>query len=78
VAIVVLVFCHLLVICEGCCVFPGGAPKATLVNCLCHCVTSLAVGSCGALGKLGFGLLISRQTMKWWSTQRGRSVSAST
>jgi hypothetical protein len=24
------------VACEGSCAFPGGAPKATLVNCLCH------------------------------------------
>jgi hypothetical protein len=57
---VVLVLGHLPVICEGCCAFPGGAPKATLVNCSCHWVTSLAVGSCGALGELGFRLPISR------------------
>jgi hypothetical protein len=49
-----LILVHLPVICEGCCVFPSGAPKATLVNCLCHWVTSLVVGSCGALGELGF------------------------
>jgi hypothetical protein len=36
VARVVLVLGHLPVICEGCCAFPGGAPKATLVNCSCH------------------------------------------
>jgi hypothetical protein len=57
---------------------PGGAPKATLVNSSCHCVTSLAVDSCGALGELAFGLPISRRTMKWWSTQRGRSMPANT
>ena len=22
--------------CKGCCAFPGGAPKATLVDCVCH------------------------------------------
>jgi hypothetical protein len=69
---------HLPVICEGCCAFPGGALKATLVNCSCYWVTSLVVGSCGALGELGFGLPISRRTTKLWSTQRGRSVPAST
>jgi hypothetical protein len=78
VARVVLVLGHLPVICEGCCVFSSGASKATLVNCSCHLVTSLAVGSCGALEELDFGLPISRRTTKWWSTQRGRSVPAST
>jgi hypothetical protein len=78
VARVVLVLGHLPVICEGCCVFPGEAPKTTLVNCSCHWVTSLAVGCCGALGELDFGLPISRRTTKWWSTQRERSVLAST
>jgi hypothetical protein len=78
VARVVLVLGHLPVICEGCCAFPGETPKATLVNCSCHWVTSLVVGSCGALGELGFGLPISRRTMKWWSTQQGCSVPAST
>jgi hypothetical protein len=43
VARVVLVLGHLPVICEGCCAFPGGAPKATLVNCSCHLATSLVV-----------------------------------
>jgi hypothetical protein len=57
---------------------PGGAPKATLVNCSCHWVTSLAVDSYSALGELGFGLPISHRTMKWWSTQWGHSVLAST
>jgi hypothetical protein len=56
---VVLVLSHLPVICEGYYVFPGGAPKATLVNCSYHWATSLAVGSCSALGELGFGLSIS-------------------
>jgi hypothetical protein len=31
-----IVLGHLPVICEGCCAFPGGAPKATLVNSSCH------------------------------------------
>jgi hypothetical protein len=78
VARVVLVLGHLPVFCEGCCAFPGGAPKATLVNCSCHWVTSLTVGSYGALGELGFGLPISHRTTKWWSTQRGCSMPAST
>jgi hypothetical protein len=71
VARVVLVLGHLLMICEGCCAFPGGAPKATLVNCSCHWATSFAVGSCGALGELGFGLPISHWTTRCRSTQRG-------
>jgi hypothetical protein len=33
---VVLVISHLPVIGEGCCAFPGGVPKATLVNCSYH------------------------------------------
>jgi hypothetical protein len=78
VARVVLVFCHLLVICEGCCAFPGGALKATIVNCSCHWVISLMIGSYGAPEELGFGFPISHRTTKWWSTQRGRSVLAST
>jgi hypothetical protein len=36
VARVVLVLGHLPVICEGCCAFPDGAPKAVLVNGSCH------------------------------------------
>jgi hypothetical protein len=32
----VLILGHLLMIVRGSCVFPGGAPKATLVDCLCH------------------------------------------
>jgi hypothetical protein len=36
VARVVFVHGYLPVICEECCVFPGGAPKATLVDCACH------------------------------------------
>jgi hypothetical protein len=78
VARVVLVLGHLPMIYEGCCAFPDGAPKATLVNCSCHWVTSLVISSCGALRELGFGLPISHRTTKWWSTQRGRSVPAST
>jgi hypothetical protein len=57
--------------CEGCCAFPGGASKATLVNCSCHWVISLAVGSYGALGEFGFGLPISYRTTRCRSTQRG-------
>jgi hypothetical protein len=45
--------------------------KVALVNCSCHWVTSLAVGSCGALRELGCGLPISRRTTYWWSTQWG-------
>jgi hypothetical protein len=63
---------------RGSCAFLGGAPKTTLVDCSCYWVITLAVGSCSALGELGFGLPISRRTMKWWSTQRGHSMLVST
>jgi hypothetical protein len=56
--------------CEGCCAFPGGAPKVILVDCSCHWATSLVVGSYGALGELGCGLPISCRTMRCRSTQR--------
>jgi hypothetical protein len=39
---------------------------------------SLSYLTCSALGELGIGLPISHRTMKWWSTQWGRSMSAST
>jgi hypothetical protein len=52
--------------------------KVALVNCSCHWVNSLVVGSCGTLGELRFGLPISHRTTKWWSTQWGCSVPAST
>jgi hypothetical protein len=71
VARVVIVPSHLLVICEGYCAFPDRAPKATLVNCSCHWATSLALGSCGALRELGFGLPISHRTMRCRSSQQG-------
>jgi hypothetical protein len=75
----VIVLGHLPVICEGFLgLFPDGAPKATLVDCSCHWATSLAVGSSGALGELGFGLPISRRTTKCWSTQQEHSMLAST
>jgi hypothetical protein len=32
----VIVLGHLSVIVRGSCAFPGGAPKATLVDCVCH------------------------------------------
>jgi hypothetical protein len=32
----VIVLGHLSVIVRGSCAFPSGAPKATLVDCLCH------------------------------------------
>jgi hypothetical protein len=32
----VIVLGHLPVIVRGSCAFPGGAPKATLVDCACH------------------------------------------
>jgi hypothetical protein len=32
----VIVFGHLPVIVRGSCAFPGGEPKATLVDCACH------------------------------------------
>jgi hypothetical protein len=67
----VIVLGHLRWSCEGCCAFPDGAPKVTLVDCSCHGATSLAVGSCGALGELGCGLPISHRTMRCRSTQRG-------
>jgi hypothetical protein len=67
----VIVLGHLRWSCEGCCAFPDGAPKATLVDYLCHWATSLAVGSCGALGDLGCGLPFSHRTTRSRSTQRG-------
>jgi hypothetical protein len=67
----VIVLDHLRWSCEGCCAFPGGAPKATLVDYSYHWATSLAVGSCGALGELGCRLPISRWTTRCRSTQRG-------
>jgi hypothetical protein len=32
----VIILGHLPVIVRGSCAFPGGAPKATLVNCVCY------------------------------------------
>jgi hypothetical protein len=66
----VIVLGHLQWSCEGCCAFLDGAPKATQVDCSCHWATSLAVGSCGALGELGCGLPISCQTTRCRLTQR--------
>jgi len=61
------------------CAYLGGEPKATLVDCSCHWATSL-VGRflcCPSEDEVRATPLSHRST-KCWSTQRGRSVPAST
>ena len=65
--------------CEGFHAYPDEEPKATLVDCVCHWATSL-VGRflrCHSENEV-HDIPLSRWTTKCWSTQRGRSVSAST
>ena len=61
------------------CAYLGGEPKATLVDCSCHWATSL-VGRflwCPSEDEVR-ATPLSHRTTKCWSTQRGRSVPAST
>jgi hypothetical protein len=69
VARVVLVLGHLSVICEGCCAFPGGAPKATLIITRVIKLPHLWVGSYGVheLDEVR-ATPLSRRTTKCWST----------
>jgi len=69
---------HLPVIVTGL-VLPGGSRKITLVKCSCHWVTSL-VGRflrCPSEDEVR-ATPLSRRTTKCWSTQRERSMPAST
>ena len=61
------------------CVYLGGEPKATLVDCSCHWATSLVGGFlwCPSEDEVR-ATPLSHRTTKCWSTQRGRSVPAST
>ena len=70
---------HLTVIVRGLVPSPTESRKVTLVDCSCHWVTSL-VGwflRCPSEDEV-HATPLSRRTTKCWSTQQGRSVSAST
>jgi hypothetical protein len=54
---------------------PWGSWGAILVEHVIE-LPHLMVGSCGAFWEARFVIPISRQTMKCWSTQRGRSLVA--
>ena len=69
----VIVCGHLPVICEGFLgLFSGETPKATLVNCSCHWVTSLVDRFLRCLLWWARCVIpISHRTTECWSTQRG-------
>jgi hypothetical protein len=68
----VIVLGHLQMIVRGSYAFPGGAPKATLVDCECHWATSLVCRSCGVQRVDEVRATpLSRRTTKCWSTQQG-------
>ena len=66
--------------CEGSCTFPDGAPKGNSSKLL----VSLSYLTCGSVLAVSYCVdevyetPLSRRTTKCWSTQRGRSVLAST
>ena len=66
--------------CEGSCAFPSGEPKGNSSGLL----MSLSYLTCGSVLAVSYHVdevcetPLSRRTTKCWSTQRGRSVLAST